>query len=768
LLAQEGSAIGDWRDHFPYTDLLAVVEGGGNIYASSSTAAFQYVPASGELLRLNKTNALNDVGIQGLAWNEPLSTLLVYYSNGNLDLVRGGTSTNIGDIKRSSIIGNKGIYTVHMEGTTANLGCGFGIVVLDLVAREVRDTWFIGPSGSQVRVNGITMTSDSIYVAGDSGLFVAARNAPNLASFESWTKRTDMGSALASGPFNAIANLGQRILLNARRPAATGDSLLILEADGTWSRFEPLFGYSNRSLSVSADGEAVVVTHQNDIHLYNSQLEETGYIGAYAGVGAQPNQAVRSTQGVTWVADRRKGLVRAQGEGQAIYPNGPQSANSWRMASEDGALYVATGAVTGTWSNTYLKDGVQTFIDGRWKSIDRATYPLMDGVNVFAGSLNDVVAIVVDPNDADHAFAGSWEEGLLEIRNGVPVQIYNADNSALGLDINGFEGRLFVSGLAYDREGTLWMANAWAESPIVALSKNGDWHAFSPGNLLNGNLLISDVVAARNGYKWIIRPRGNGILVYDSGNSLSSTEDDRYKLLNSQTGSGGLPAPDVYSLAEDLDYQIWVGTSRGVAVFYTPEAIFSNGDYDAQQILIEQDGNIQVLLETEAINAIAVDGANRKWMGTQGSGAYLLSSDGRTQILHFTAENSPLPSNTVNNIVIDGSTGEVYIATDRGIMSYRSDAIAGGDESTCASVFPNPVRETYTGPIAITGLVRNSEVKITDVSGNIVYRTTSEGGQAIWNGNDMSGRRASTGVYLVFASDPSGTFKCNTKVLLVR
>ena len=152
----------------------------------------------------------------------------------------------------------------------------------------------------------------------------------------------------------------------------------------------------------------------------------------------------------------------------------------------------------------------------------------------------------------------------------------------------------------------------------------------------------------------------------------------------------------------------------------------------------------------------------------QASGAFLLSPDGREEILHFTAENSPLPSNTVNNIAVDGATGEVFIGTDRGIMSYRGSAIDGADESECASVFPNPVRETYTGPIAITGLVRNSEVKITDVSGNLVYRTTSEGGQAIWYGNDMSGQRASTGVYLVFASDASGTTKCNTKVLLVR
>ena len=305
-------------------------------------------------------------------------------------------------------------------------------------------------------------------------------------------------------------------------------------------------------------------------------------------------------------------------------------------------------------------------------------------------------------------------------------------------------------------------------TPIVARGKNGAWYTFQPGSILGGNALLSDVLAARNGYKWIIRPRGNGLLVYDSGNSLANSDDDRYALVGSQRGRGGLATPDVFAVAEDHDGQIWLGTGRGLALFYTPEVVFSGDDYDAEQILIEQDGNVQVLLETEVVSAIVVDGANRKWVGTQTGGVYLVSPDGQEQIHHFTAENSPLPSNTILNLSLDGSTGEVYFGTDRGIMSYRGEATEGGEDSECISVFPNPARETYTGPIAITGLVRDSEVKITDVSGNIVHRMRSLGGQAIWDGTDMSGQRAATGVYLVFASDVTGTFKCNTKLLLVK
>ncbi len=768
--AQEQSPIGAWRDHFPYRSLIAVEEGGGHVYAASNTGMFRYETATGEVLHLNKTNALNDVGMLGMAWNEALGALLVHYDNGNLDLITGNTSTNIGDIKRSSVIGNKAVYGVHMEGTTAYLACGFGIVVLDLANKEVRETWFIGPSGSKVQVNAITMTGDSIYAATASGLFVANRFAANLASFTNWNKRTDMGIALANGPFDAVERFGDRVLLSANRPGTDGDSLLILEQDGSWTRFAPLFNQEIRDLNVTRNGQYAVVSSNIDIRVFDLALTEVILIYSIEGSSTRPEQAVRSQDGYIWIADRERGLIRAQGNenGTSIIPNGPRTTSAWRMDSSGGALYVATGRVTGTWNSTYLKDGIHIYNDGRWKTLVREDHPLLNGENVFGGAVNDIITVVVDPDDPKHAYVGSWEEGIVELYDELPVQIYNQDNSALGLDINGIEGRLYVSGLDYDRFGDLWITNAWSLNPIVMRSKNGTWHNFTPGNLLNGNLLLGDVTAARNGYKWFVRPRGNGILVYNSGNSPTEAGDDQYKLLDNQTGTGGLPAPDVYAIAEDLEGQIWVGTSRGVAVFYSPEAIFNSDDYDAQQILIEQDGNVQILLETEAVNTIAVDGADRKWIGTQNSGVYLISSDGRQQIHHFTAENSPLPSNTIGNITIDGTTGEVYMATERGIMSYRSDATIGEDDNTCANVFPNPVLPSYTGPIAVTGLVRNSEVKITDVSGNLVYRTTSEGGQAIWNGNDMSGNRASTGVYLVLVSDQSGSFKCNTKVLLAR
>jgi hypothetical protein len=766
---QAQAPLGSWQDHFPYRRAIAVAEGGGHVYCASTTAVFRYHPPTGEIERITKVNALSDVGIQGLAWNEPLQMLLVYYTNGNLDLLQGDRTFNMGDIRRSSILGNKGIYSVYMEGTRAYLGCGFGIVLVDLARREVRETWFIGPGGSQVQVNGITIWNDSIYAAANTGLFVASANAPNLAAFGSWRRRTDMPAAMANGPFSAIARFGDRVLLNYRSSLPEADTLLLIQGNG-FERYSPLFGRRNNNLDVSADGVYIVIAHALDIHRYSVELEEITFQFGYENTAPFPNQAIHGTDGAFWVADRELGLVRATGfgEGASVVPNGPRNAFAFRMDSKKGVVFVATGGVQGNWTNKYQKDGVHHYADGTWMSNDRENTPIMNGANAFGEAMNDMMCVAVDPDDPTRAFAGSWDDGLLLFRDRVPTTIYNHTNSILQQELNGPAGKVNVAGLSFDRNGNLWVTNALTPAPIAVLKKNGEWRSYSPGTILNGNFLVSDILAANNGYKWIIRPRGNALLVFDDNGTLDNISDDRYKLLNNFQGSGGLPSQDVFCVAEDKEGQIWVGTNRGVAVFYTPEAIFGSGNYDAQQILIEQDGNIQILLETEAVSAIAVDGANRKWIGTQTSGVFLVSPDGRQQIQHFTRLNSPLPSDGITSITIDGLSGEVYLGTEQGIISYRSDATDGTFENTCASVYPNPVREDHTGPIAITGLVRDSEVKITDISGNLVYRTTSLGGQAIWPGTDMSGNRVSTGVYLVMVADRFGTTKCNTKVLVVR
>jgi ligand-binding sensor domain-containing protein len=760
-------AIGQWRDHFPYNKAIAVVtDDQSRAYCATRAAIFRYDPANGEIQRMTKVNLLSDVNISTLAWNTALQGLVVGYENGNLDLVVGEKRQNLSDIRRSSIIGDKGIYRITFEGTTAYLSCGFGIVVVDLVALEVRETWLIGPGGSQLQINDLVFHNDSIFAATENGLYAAWRNELNLAAFTNWTKRTDIPQP--NGRFSAVASFGGRLLVNQRTAADEGDTLFLY--NGAWQRFTELFGQRNQNWNVSADGQFVVVTHKYNVQVYNTSMVETNNYGGYGGaVGAFPAEAVRTINGYCWIADTQLGLVRSDNTALNFTPGGPTNVNAYRMDASGGALYVATGAVAGNWSNQFLKDGVHSYVDGDWRTTNKFNDGLYEtGVNTFGGTVNDIMAVAVDPNDPDHVFVGSWDDGWLEFRGRQVETMYYATNSTLGYETTTGTTKVNVAGLDFDKDGNLWISNGNADAPISVRTSTGSWRAYDPGSVLANNNLLSDILAADNGLKWVLRPRSNGMLVFNDNGTITDPSDDQYKVLNTFEGQGELPSLDVFSVAQDKDNEIWIGTGKGVAVFYNPDAVFSGDNFDCQQILIEQDGNVQILLETEAVSAIVVDGANRKWLGTQSSGAYLVSDDGTEQVLHFTMENSPLPSNNVLSIAIDGITGEVYFGTDQGIMSYRSDANEGALDSDCASVFPNPVRETYSGPVAITGLVRDSDVRITDVAGNLVYRARSLGGQAIWPATNMNGERVSTGVYLIFASDDTGEFKCNTKVLVVR
>ena len=772
LTTQAQIAIGEWRDHFPYRQTLAVAEGGGKAWCATRNAVFSYDLATGEMQRLTKVNALSDVDISMVAYNTSLNALMVGYRNGNLDLVRSGSASNLSDIKRSSIIRDKGVYDIHFEGPLAYLACGFGIVVVDLEALEVRDTWYIAPGGTQQKVNAIAFTPDSIYAATNIGLFAAWRGETNLAAFASWNLRPDIPQP--NGPFNSVGEVGGKLVVNYHRADATDKDTVYYFEGGAWQRVTHAFGRQNTF--VSAASNQLLLCQNDHVERYSSDLVfQDALIGYSGGLSITPAMAVPTLDGTAlWIADRNRGLVRSVGDqtGTPIYPPGPATVSAQRIAMAGGGLYVTTGGVAGNWTNVFRQEGVHSFVDGTWRTTNKTNDPLMQtGANPFGQTVNDVMAVAVDPEDGSHAFVGSWDEGVLEFRNGQVQTIYNASgNSSLQIyAANGAENQVMVAGVDLDADGNLWVSNSNCEQPISVRTATGSWRSFDPGNVLNNNNLLSDILAAHNNsLKWLIRPRSNGLLVFNDNGTIDQVGDDQYKALTTAEGNGGLPSLDVFSMAEDLDGEIWIGTGKGVAVFYNPEAVFSADGADCQQILIEQDGNVQLLLETEAVISLAVDGADHKWLGTQSSGAYMVSPDGTEQLLHFTPENSPLPSNTVIGIAIDEGTGEVFFATDQGMVSYRNTATEGGTSNACASVFPNPVRETWTGPIAITGLMRDSDVKVTDIAGNLVYRTTSQGGQAIWPGTDLSGNRVSTGVYMIFAADPEGASRCNTKVLVVR
>ena len=359
-----------------------------------------------------------------------------------------------------------------------------------------------------------------------------------------------------------------------------------------------------------------------------------------------------------------------------------------------------------------------------------------------------------------------------QINNYKLIKQHNYQTSSGGLETIEIDtslaghGWIRVKGLSFDEKGNLWLSNSLVQKGLAYMNPNGQWQSLNVNSYATNNSHLGDLIIDQQGKKWFYIAKGGGIIVYDDNGTVENSNDDRDRRLTTSPGSGGLPSNRIFSMAMDRDGEIWVGTDKGVAVFYDTDRVFGI-DGDAQLVLVEVDGYVEPIIANESVRAIAIDGANRKWFGTQ-SGVFVYSADGSEQIAHYTEENSPLFSNVINDISINQQSGEVFIATDKGLISYKGGATQGRKVHDNVIVYPNPVKESYNGPIAIKNVVENANVKITDVKGNLIQSFTALGGQAVWNGKNKYGERANTGVYLVFTTDPTGIETNVAKIIFIK
>jgi hypothetical protein len=761
LFSQE-VGIGQWRDHLPYDYATNVEEFKSGIFCSTPYSMFYFDRDDNSVHRLSKVNGLSDLGVSDISLNQDQNIMVVSYSNTNVDLIFDDLSIiNIPDIKRKEILGNKTINSIMNYGKYAYLSCGFGIVALNLEKKEVKDTYYIGPDGGSLNVTAMTYNDTSFFAATEKGIYYADINDPNLAFYGNWRKMPDL--PFPDGFYNLICNFNGKLLINHTNPDVNEDDLYVLD-NGDWRMLET--ANTDRTFSLRVSGDKLVVSYNFFTKTYNADLVEELKIYTYGDLSPAPSDAILGKDGNYWIADRNMGLVKVWGGGyehQFIKPTGAPTADIFEMATGDGKLYVVPGGLTATWGNAYKGARLYSLIDETWATYDQYNYPSLD-------PLRDFVAVAVDPLNSDHVFAGSWNLGMAEFNNKALVQIYNSDNSSLNPNMIDGYPIVKVGGIAFDADNNLWATNSGAEDILSVRradgTSGGSWEAFNLGSSATG-VDVRKIIVDSYGQKWIIpktsQSSPNYIVVFNEKNDPGN----QIRGLKSGAGFGNLPGTSVFAIAEDREGEVWVGTDEGVAVFYSPQNVFTGENSDAQQILVNIDGYNQYLLATEIVKAIAVDGANRKWFGTERAGVFLLSPDGTKQIQHFTEDNSPLFSNNITSLAINGVTGEVFIGTAKGLISYKSDATKGDSTNTDVYAYPNPVRPGYNGPIAIKGLVTDAIVKITDIRGSVIYETRAEGGQAIWNGCNFDGRRANTGVFLVFITNDDGTEKEVTKILFI-
>ena len=741
--------IGQWRSHLPYNSGLHVTQ--------SATEAFYATPFSILALDkedfgvrfLSKVDGLSNVGIRLIKYHAPSETLIVVYNNSVIDLVEGNSVLTLNQIKNfSNLTGEKRINNIFVENDSMiYLAASYGISKLNLAAREFVFTVFTG-----IDVQDVGIFDGGLFMATEEGIYRTDTGNPNPEDFSLWQLLGAESGFPGDYSSGAFANYNGDFYVDVAgelyriAPGTLAPVLVHTEASAeiayiTSEGPQLLVGYRCLSSSVCGNGKIL-------------------YFNADGGSGQLPSSCIGSMRhgiqapdGRLFFGDLFRGFRTLSSVTAAncdlLDINSPWSANSREIAVGDDQVWITGGGVNQTFSNRFSSSGFYSLIEGQWTNYNPSNRTELKGVDLAdpGDDLLDFLAVAIHPS-LPLVYAGSFFEGLIEF-DGENMKLFNDQNSTLS-NANGDPLRTRVSGLVFDEDENLWVSNHGAAEPLSVLLSEGGWKQFRPAC---NRAELHQIDVDDNGFKWIIDGSNQGgVVLFDEGD-LNNPNDDRCRTFTENNSR--LPTNNTNCLVADLEGVVWVGTTEGIVIFecgdpFDPACTGFLSVFVEDEFQDEEFG--EALLSTENIQTIAVDGANRKWIGSR-NGIFVLSPDGDEEVLRFTAENSPLFDNNIIDIAIDQQSGEVFIGTNNGVISYRSDAIEGGRvHRSDVKVFPNPVRPDYFGPIAIQGLARDADVKITNITGELVFETRALGGQAIWEGNDYNGRRVNSGVYLVFSS----------------
>lgn len=745
ICAQGIPPVGQWREHLPFNNALAVQASDEILHCATPYGFFRYDTRQSAFERKTKINGLSAVRVGGMVLDPSGNQAMLWYDDSNVDFLEGDIVHNLPDILQSTTAGDKRIFSALWWQDRVYLASGLGILVLDPQVYVVRDTWRPSANGSDIRVNALAADAQFLYAATADGIRRGPWAGNTLADFRNWQSVTDPG--LTAG---ACQDVG---LVQGRLVVQKNDTVFIRRGD----RFDRQYSSGWTMTSMDTQDDLIFVGEVRGGRGRVTILDSAGAVRQRLETAsiALPRQAVRAV-GSFWVADQNNGLLQLDGNQETrTFPNSPINTASGDMFFTGTDGWVAAGSVNDAWNYTFNPNGLYRFQNDQWSGVNLYVYPQLD-------SLLDFITVARHPT-LDKVYAGSYGGGLLEINGGGSFTIHK-QQSGLQPAI-GDPGSYRVGGLAFDPGGNLWIANYGAPENIVLRKADGSWRRFSIPFLHNENA-VGQVLIDEFNYKWIQSPKGNGLFCFDDAGTPENIADDRWRFFRAGRGNGNLPSPEVLCLARDRDGFIWVGTTQGVAVIQCLDDPFRLG-CEAVLPIVQQDNFAGFLFRDEQVRTIAVDGANRKWVGTR-NGVWLISPDGQQIIQRFTESNSPLLSNLVNRIAIDPASGEVFISTFNGICSFRGTATEATDRKDSVLAFPNPVPPGYSGTIAIRGLPQDAWVKITELNGRLVYQARALGGQVVWNGQNYLGQRASSGVYLVLVADKQNREHLATRIFFIR
>ncbi len=752
---------GSWRLHTATMSALDIAQDDEFVYTAYENGLMKYHLASKEKTLLNKMNGLSDILLSCIYYDTLDQALYIGYKNGNIDKISGNTVINIPAIKLASISGSKKINRFYRFGTTVYVATDFGVVLVNPLKNEIKDTYY--PTNSVQPIVDIEIKDQQILALSPSKLFIGNIGDVLLPSPQGWTQ--DMRVPMVfNSTYAAIEKVNEEVFVLQKSNAFGNDTILKL----TPTEFV-YFDYYSVGLEI-----ANLTQHENKLDVladgalltYNSsgQLIESA-LSFYLGIYFRPNQMVVLENGEKWMADEFSGPIRVIGAysyEKVTYP-GPPRNDFYTMDWNKGKLAIASGRLEFK-SPGFLRHGYYLFQDENWSYNDNTTLSQWQGIDI-----HDFIDISVNPKNPEEVAVSTYSAFPVSIINTADnsCSVYDQTNSPIQLSLAG-NGWSLASDVCYDTKGNLWVLNGWSDRPLVVKRADNTWSAFDCG-VEARNKYTTRMVSDKDQNLWFATET-NGLFGYNYSETIDNIGDDFHINLTTGDYSGALPSENVTALAVDLDGELWIGTDAGFAVLYNTTGSFTAnpGDYNAQRIKVRFEGNVEYVLGSTHITDIEVDGGNRKWMATAGAGLVLLSSDGSEIISQFTKENSALISNNIYDIKMNQETGELFIITDLGLVSYRSDASQDDADYSSTKVFPNPVRPGYEGLITIQGIRYDSDVKVTDVSGNLIFKTTSNGGTATWDGKRVDGTKVESGVYLIWTATNEGSSNKVGKVVVVR
>lgn len=744
------SRLTGWKSYVSFNAVFQLAATPDFVVAATAGGIF-FTDRKGTVIStFSKAEGLAEAGISSISYSQSTETLIVGYKSGNLDLIFNEQVYNLPDITRKSDIQDKAIHRIYCEGEYAYLCCAFGIVKIDIKKCETAETWYLGPASNKPEAFDLISFKDAWWVATSLGIYKAEKQNSNLQDYRNWKLQSTN-----SPPDNSFSCLAQ---FNGMLYTIDSGTNRILATNGiNWQQKFPEIK-NLRSIRTAASG--LIILSKGEVWL--SDNAGISRIDNYSGSNStiDPRDALVNSNGDLWIGDYRHGLTLRTGTTFLhIVPNSLCNDHITALKTGSGNIFAAT-SIKGAEG---IQEASYSILEsGQWQNFTAEEDPGLK-------SIGPITSFALSGKNQGEYWASSSESGLLQFKNNRLTARYDEANSALGA-VNGLCN---VSSIILDDQNNLWYTNPTGTVRLGTRSANGQFKQLPFPGMSYSPYPTGEIITSSQGIYWVVLP-DEGLFAFKVPGTAVNGSVGLFRKIPVQSrfsnGSSTVVKPfrDISAIAQDRNSQLWVGTGTGIVVYSNLEKVFDAGEFFGIQPSIDDGEQLfKPILDKEKITAIAIDGSNRKWIGTAHSGVFLFSENGEHLLHHFNAKNSPLLSDEILYIAITPLNGEVFFATSQGLASYKGDATSGATNLDMSYVWPNPLRETFDGVVTIDKLTEGTHVKITDLTGNLIFQTTSLGGRVVWNAKRANGTRVSTGIYLIFCSSPQSKASKILKLLVI-